>query len=289
MSWGGFNKAELEWQYNPRETVPDFADHLQRFVEQSAKVYADLDHIADIRFGPGTKETMDVFPAAHPAGSGDAKAPVHVFFHGGYWRSQDKRDFAFVVRDLVEAGFIVVLANYDLCPDVRVAEITDQAVRCITHVYQNVEDWGGDRDNISLSGHSAGGQIVARLASHDWQCEIGDANPFVAIVPISGIFDLEPLRYTSINDDITLSPEEAAANSPLLDIAPVDLKMMLVVGGDETPEFVRQSEAYAAYCARAGGKVAVRKAWGANHFTVLEELFGKRGSLFGSLLRFIEP
>lgn len=283
MSWGGFTAAELEWQYNPRETVPEFMTHFDRFVKLSDETRAQLKPKIDVRFGDGPKETMDVFL------SPDAGAPVHIFFHGGYWRSQDKKDYAFVARDLVAAGFTVICANYDLCPDVTVADITQQAVRCVKYVYQHVGEFNGDQDRISISGHSAGGQIVARLASCDWEDILGDPNPFCAVVPISGVFDLEPVRHATMNDDIRLDEASAADNSPMLDAAPVDVKMMAIVGGNESPEFVRQSDAYAAYCRRSGLTVPVYKAWGANHFTVLEEVFLGTGSLFGNLKRFLQP
>ncbi|PKR59669.1 alpha/beta hydrolase [Thalassospira lohafexi] len=283
MSWGGFTAAELEWQYNPRETVPEFMTHFDRFVKLSDETRAQLKPKIDVRFGDGPKETMDVFLSA------DTGAPVHIFFHGGYWRSQDKKDYAFVARDLVAAGFTVICANYDLCPDVTVADITQQAVRCVKYVYQHVGEFNGDQDRISISGHSAGGQIVARLASCDWEDILGDPNPFCAVVPISGVFDLEPVRHTTMNDDIRLDEASAADNSPMLDAVPLDVKMMAIVGGNESPEFVRQSDAYAAYCRRSGLTVPVYKAWGANHFTVLEEVFLGTGSLFGHLKRFLQP
>ncbi|MDP2697694.1 alpha/beta hydrolase [Thalassospira sp.] len=282
MGWGGFTAAELEWQYNPRETVPDFMEDFQRFAQQSDVARAALNHQPDVRFGPGPRETMDIYPAATPG------APVHVFFHGGYWRSQDKKDYAFIAPGLVSAGFTVICANYDLCPDVTVADIHEQAVRCVKYVFENVADFKGDRDQISLSGHSAGGQIVARLASHDWHAELGDTRPFNTVVPVSGVFDLEPIRFTSLNDDIRLDEQMAAECSPMLDAAPVEPRMMLVVGANESPEFVRQSEAYAAYCRRAGVSVPVIKAWGANHFTVLEELYVQGGAQFGEFKRFLK-
>ncbi|WP_417804824.1 alpha/beta hydrolase [Thalassospira lucentensis] len=282
MTWGGFTEAELEWQYNARETVPDFMTYVERCVKLSEETRADLKPKNDVRYGDGPKETMDVFMAA------DAGAPVHIFFHGGYWRSQDKKDYAFVARDLVAAGFTVICPNYDLCPDVTVADITQEAVRCVQYVYDNIDDFNGDRDRISISGHSAGGQIVARLASYDWEDVLGVANPFCGVIPISGVFDLEPVRFTTINKDIKLDEASAADNSPMLDAVATDTKMMVVVGRDESPEFVRQSDAYAAYCGRSGVTVPVYKAWGANHFNVLEDVFLETGSLFAHLKRFLK-
>src|SRR5699024_2210118 len=88
MAWQDYTPEQLEWQYNPRVTVADAGAYIQRLKTLSADTLAVLTRHADIRYGPGPKETFDLYPAA-TAGP----TPVHVFFHGGYWRAQDKTDF----------------------------------------------------------------------------------------------------------------------------------------------------------------------------------------------------
>ena len=275
--WGGFTAEELEWQYNPRLTMADFAGDFAAIQALSAPVRESLTHQADIRFGDGPKETFDLYPAG-------PDAPVHVFFHGGYWRATDKQDYAFIARDLVARGISVILANYDLCPDVTVAEINRQCRRCIDFIRAHGADLGVDITRLSISGHSAGGQMVARLAAADW----GGEMPFRAVVPVSGVFDVTPLCGTTINEALGHDQDAAEAVSPILEPpVPAELPVMLVVGGEESPEFKRQSAAYAAHLEAGHGKLPVHLATGANHMTVLPALYSEGGELFEAFTRFI--
>src|SRR5690625_5086597 len=151
MSWRDYDAEQLEWQYNPRVTVPGFQIYLDRVAKLSDETRAKLGEPQEIRYGPGPLATFDLFRTPEPA------APVHVFFHGGYWRSQDKRDYAFVARDLVPRGINVVVANYDLCPAVTVAEINRKCVECNECLLAHGEALNLDTTRITVSSHSAGG------------------------------------------------------------------------------------------------------------------------------------
>ncbi|MGD8709808.1 MAG: alpha/beta hydrolase [Ectothiorhodospiraceae bacterium] len=280
MSWKLYTPEQLETQYNPRATVTDFARYFERFVSLSEDTRRELHHDLDIRYGDGPKETLDVFPAADP------DAPIHLFFHGGYWRSQDKKDYAFVARNLVPAGVTVVVANYDLCPEVRVSDIVRQAIDCTRYVALNGRELGGDPARLTISGHSAGGQLVAKLVGFDWE-SIGMSNPIRSAVSVSGVFELEPLLHTSINAEVHMDGPEARANSPLLEPAPDPTSIWLLVGGDEPSEFHRQSDDYGAMCREAGSTVRIDHIDGANHFSVLSDLYVDRPELMTRLREWI--
>jgi arylformamidase len=261
MTWRELEPARLEREYNPRAYVGDPEPFFREFARASEQTRAELRHRLDIRYGPGPLETLDVFPAA------SASAPVHLFFHGGYWRSQDKRDYAFVARRLVPAGVTVVIANYDLCPAVTVAQIEAQALRCVDFVREHAAELGGDGGRLSVSGHSAGGQLAARVLA-----EAADA--VTGFTLISGVFDLEPLPGTSINEALSLTAAEATARSPQYwPLPPAARAVRLVVGGAESAEFRRQTFDYAGRLREAGWRPRVEEIPGANHFTVLGAVF----------------
>jgi hypothetical protein len=87
---------------------------------------------------------------------------------------------------------------------------------------------------------------------------------------ISGIFDLEPMRLSYINDKLRLDEEEARRNSPGI----IEKRLFIAYGADELPELRRQSEDYARLLKQ--NAVAVPRC---NHFTVLEELASPHGAL----------
>jgi arylformamidase len=153
MSWRDLGADELEYQFNPRRTVPDFEAHQNANAQLSVEVRARLEGHLDLAYGETALQKVDLFPA-RPRGKGPA--PVHVFFHGGYWRAQDKANFAFVAEHLVERGICAVIANYDLCPAVTLDGVVAAARRAIAWTYRHAALYGADPERLTLSGSSAG-------------------------------------------------------------------------------------------------------------------------------------
>src|SRR3954447_20748114 len=128
---------EIERELNPRLAAADFAGCAKRAAQLSAGARPRLRADYDVRYDGGPLGTLDVFPADQP------DAPVHVFFHGGFWRGRDKADYSYVAAALVPAGITTVVMNYDLCPQVKVAEIVSQAGRGMRWVQANAASFGG--------------------------------------------------------------------------------------------------------------------------------------------------
>jgi acetyl esterase/lipase len=122
----------------------------------------------DVRYAPGAggRHTLDVFS---PAGGG-GKRPVVLFIHGGTWMYGDKDFFGLyrgVGRYLARHGVVAVLANYRLTPRVRHPEHVRDVARAFAWTYKNVARFGGDPHSIFLCGHSAGGHLIALLATDE--------------------------------------------------------------------------------------------------------------------------
>ncbi len=262
--WRRMDPERLEWEYNPRLTVGDPAPYFRAFQERSEQVRQTLTCHPDIRYGDGVHATMDVYPA--PA----AGAPVHLFLHGGYWRSQDKRDYAFIAGNLVPAGITTVVANYDLCPATSIAAIETQVVACVDYLRRNARRWQADPSRLSVSGHSAGGQLAVRLLLQRGEYLQG-------VTAISGLFDLEPVVHTSINQDLRLDVDEARRRSPMhWPLRASRVPLHLVVGADESAEFRRQSAAFADRASADGLRCSLDVIPETNHFTVLAAWYGRR-------------
>lgn len=260
MTWRALDSDALERQYNPRVSVPDPETYFAENARLSAVTRAELECLSDVPYGRGALQRMDVFPASDPG------SPVHLFFHGGYWRAQDKADYAFVARHLVPAGVTVVVANYDLCPAVTIADIELQALECLAFLTVEAERFNADPALISVSGHSAGGQLAARLLSDG-------RVPLVGALLISGVYDLEPLPGTTINAALGLDAASARRRSPLYWPAWSTTPTWLVVGDGESAEFKRQTDDFAAHLRAAGAAPRVDCVTGVNHFSVVQALF----------------
>ncbi len=268
----GYDAEALYAQYNNRGMVPDFADYAADFAQRSEAVRAsDTKMVLDVAYGEREAQQIDLFlPSA-----ADAKGPpLHIFIHGGYWQWNDRKPYAFVAEQLVPAGAAVATVGYPLCPTIGFAELCDSVRTAVAHLWRNADDYGYNRDRIHVSGHSAGGHLTALMAATDWPA-FGDDLPADLIksaIPISGVFDLEPIRHTPIGDPLGLMEATAHALSPLFLPAPGKGPMTITVGGEESDEFHRQADTYRDHLRGEGVNADVLDIPGKHHFSVVAEL-----------------
>ena len=226
---------EVERGYNNRAAVPEHPYWFEQFAIRSQAAVAALRPMQDVRYGPGPKETLDLFVPGAPARG------TLMFIHGGYWRALDKSEHAFVAPAFVAAGYAVANVNYDLCPDVTIAVIVDQARRAVEWIAREGAKHGAPAP-LAIAGHSAGGHLAAMMYVTDWRARGFTAAPFAGAVSLSGVHDLTPLVLYSLNTDFRLDDAEARRLSPVYAEPQTAAPLLVAVGADETSEFVRQSQ-----------------------------------------------
>jgi len=262
-----YDQKALDAEYNNRVKVTNALDWLARAGAESARARAELPLAFDVAYGAHHAERLDVFPAARPG-----PAPVHVFVHGGYWQRMDKADFSFVVRGLRPAGAVTVVVNYGLVPSIDLDELVRQCRAAVAWIHRHARRWGGDPDRITVSGHSAGGHLVAMLLATDWADFDAPADVVKGGCAISGLYDLEPIRLCYLNEALRLTPEVARRNSPV-HLAPAHpTPLILAVGGTEGAEYHRQTDDLASAWRARGLPVDVLDLAGHDHFSIVAEL-----------------
>jgi arylformamidase len=278
-------QAALDAEYDVDNLVPEFPQIVQSLLDKSAEARATLPHDADIAYGPTRDETLDVF---HAKVDGDGRPPLLVFFHGGYWRMLTAREFHFVALGLARAGISVAIPTYSLCPKVTMDEITRQARAAVAWSVRHAGELGSDARRVFVGGHSAGAQLTLMCLLTDWAGEYGlHATPIAGAIPLSGLFDLRPLPFTSVGPSLQLSADQILRNSPmLLDLPSSAPPLLASYGGAETREFRRQTNAMLERW-RAAGLVADLVAQpGRNHFTAVTDLFDPAATLTRAIARF---
>jgi len=278
-----YDRAALDLEYNNRAKVPSFPDYFSRYAAESERTRRELPGRLDLRYGPAPEETLDVFlpPDGRPR-----PAPVQVFVHGGYWMAFDKDDFSFVARAFHPAGAVVVVINYALMPAAGMEELVRQCRAAVAWIHRNIEALGGDPGRIFVSGHSAGGHLVAMLMSGDGEASGGGPGDVIkGGSGISGLYDLEPIRLCYLNDTLQLTPEVARRNSPV-HLAPGGSgPLLLLVGAIEGPEYHRQSEDLAAAWGQRGRGARVLDLAGQDHFSIVAQLGDPRSDVAGAIRR----
>ena len=221
-------RARIDAEYDVERSVPDFVHYARQYVDGSVAARRTLEARLGLRYGPTLDEYVDIFPASR------RNAPILVFLHGGYWRILSARDFSFVASGPVAAGVTVAVVNYSLCPAVTLDEIVRQTRSAIVWLWRHAREHNADPENIHVCGHSAGGQLTAMAALTEWERDYGLPRTVVKSgIPISGLFDLEPLRHSFLQDDLRLDDDLVARNSPQFLIRTVPAPLLVTCGGDE--------------------------------------------------------
>ncbi len=274
--------AALEAEYNVRAAIPGHAAFFEDWILRSAQTRARLAGRLDVPYGTRAEEVMDVFCPARAK-----EAPIHVFIHGGYWQGRDKSEFSFVAESLVARGAVVVVPNYALCPAVSLDEIVREMRQLISWLWMNGRGLGGDPERIHVSGHSAGGHLTAMLMATDWP-EFDPELPETVVhsgLSISGIFDLEPLRHTSINEAVGMDADCAERNSPLHMTPTAPGPFAIAAGEKESRAFHDQSNAMAKRWRARGMTVRRFDLKDCHHLRAVETLADPDTPLFAEAVR----
>jgi arylformamidase len=257
--------------YNNAAAVADSGARLARWAEHSAAVRS-ADHARlDLAYGPRPRNRLDYFP------SGKFAAPLFVFIHGGYWQRNDKESFAFVSEGPRARGINVAVIGYTLAPDARLSSIVEEIWQALDFLSGRAGEMGFDSDAVFVGGWSAGGHLAAAME-----------HPAVrGGLAISGIFDLEPIALSYLNEKLQLDTAEIETLSPTRKLPRKWLPLRLCVGENELPELQRQSAAYAEAAKTRGLPVSLTVLPGHNHFSILDELKVCDGVLVDELVRLL--
>ena len=268
----GMDRAALDAAYNNRAAVADSDRWLEQWCRRSDAVRAMPGVRLDVAYGPKERTRLDYVSA------GARGAPLFVFIHGGYWQRNSKDMFAFVAEGPRMHGIDVAIVGYTLAPDARLSEIVGEIAQALSFLESNAATFGFDRGAMFVGGWSAGGHLAAMACGH----------PGVrGALAISGIFDLEPIALTYLNDRLRLDADEIATLSPARLLRPDMAPLALAVGGDELTELKRQSTSFKEVADTLGVPMTLRVLSGHHHFSILDELARADGALTHELLRLV--
>ena len=277
------DKTDYDLLYNPRRTVADFAQIVERWLRQSERARASLEGYLDVPYGPDETENMDIFRARGPSQG------LLMFIHGGYWRAFDKKDFTFIAPALVNAGVTVAIPNYALCPRVEVKDIVMQMVQACAWLYRNGSNFGAPANRIYLCGHSAGGHLAAMMLACLWPAYSPDLPKKVvqAALSISGVYDLRDIvRVPTVNCDVGLTDASALQVSPLFLPPATDAPLYTSVGEMENEGFHIQDTLIAQKW-KLVHKASIPTPR-EDHFTELDQLTDPNSRLFKAIGRMME-
>ena len=263
-----YDQRALDDAYDQKIWAPNMEEVLSSYATESAR----WRHLSGppMRFAYGTSpmESLDVYcSAVH-------RAPVLILVHGGAWRRGTAADYAFPAEMIVAAGIHYVALDFAAAPDVGgdLRVLANQVQRAIAWVHANAGSFDGDSDRLYLAGHSSGAHLAAVALTADWTQLGVPADILKGGILVSGIYDLNPVRLSARSSYIAFDDDMVKLLSPCLHIDQLFAPLTIACGTRESPEFIRQAEAFAAAVTATGRPVEKLVVEGCNHFEIIKTL-----------------
>jgi acetyl esterase/lipase len=256
----------VDWDdaYANMPHIPGGADYPPRWAEMAKafreRLLRDERARLGLAYGPRARNRLDLFlPSGAPRG-------LLVFVHGGYWMRFDPSFWSHLAAGPLARGFAVAMPGYTLCPDIAIGGIVEEIAGAVSAAAGEVEG------PLVLSGHSAGGHLVTRLACRASPLADAPRRRLRRVVSISGLHDLRPLLRTEMNSTLRLSPQSAGAESPALAEPLEGLELICWVGAAERAEFLRQNALLANVWTGLGAETLAIEEPDRHHFDVIDGL-----------------
>ncbi len=222
----------------------------------------------NLEYGPRPRNRIDYFSA-------EPHAPVLVFIHGGFWQMRSKEDFAFIAGSFFSSAVSVAMVGYPLGPDASMDEIVADAHAAIRYLATQLPELGGDPERVVVSGWSSGGHLATMVL---------DEPALRGGVSISGLYELEPLLKSYVNDKLHMDLAMAQRNSPILLLPKSSKQLDLFAGSAELSEMRRQTADYASARRAAGLPTQYAEIPDANHYTVLHSMMKSDGTIHQAIM-----
>jgi arylformamidase len=260
-----YTQSDLDYQYNNRLQVPGYATHFEQWEQWSRKTESQYTLIKDIAYGAHVRERLDIYPSFQP------NSKTLIFIHGGYWKSMVKESFHFVANGFQPYNITTVFIEYPLMPEASMDQLVQSCNKAIHWVQQNISLYNGNAAQLYVAGHSAGGHLAAMLMVDDTANQPAKSNAIKAVCTLSGLFNLQPVRCSYLNNSLQLDEATALRNSPVNLKPYLACPLLIAVGGEESNEFKEQSaQLYDSWKNQVPIQLIEMDAL--NHFSIVEAL-----------------
>jgi acetyl esterase/lipase len=240
-----------------------------------------------VAYGEHPRQRLDTYTPREAA----EPRPVVVFFYGGGWDSGSRGSYLFVAEALASRGFVVVVPDYRVYPEVVFPAFLDDSAAAVAWTVRNAHAIGGDPSRVFLMGHSAGAHIAAMLSLDPQYLARSGLTPAAisGFIGLAGPYDFLPLKEERLK--IIFAPPEAIARTqPINFVRPGAPRAFLAAPGTDDRVNPGNTVRLSAKLRAAGVPVTEQSYAGLNHYTIVAALsVALRGSypLLDDIERFV--
>jgi arylformamidase len=268
LVWRDLDQQELDDAYDQDIYAFNHKNISERRAANSEYVRSIIGAAERVTYGPTEIEKLDIYRAKRP------NAPVNIFLHGGAWRGGRSSASTYLAEPFIKAGAHFVIVDF-----IDVVEaggslfpMVDQVRRAVAWAYRNAASFGGDPNQLYLTGHSSGGHLGGCVVTNDWAKEGLPLDILKGALLGSGMYDLKPVRLSQRGNYVKFTDEMEEALSAQRHLDRLHTPLILTHGTLETPEFQRQTRDFAAAVKAAGKPAQLLVGKGYNHYETQETL-----------------
>lgn len=243
----------------------------------------------DIAYGDNPRQKLDIYVPT--AADSKNPAPVIVFFYGGSWQYGSKDEYLFVGQALASKGFVTVIADYRLYPEVYFPLFVHDGASAFAWVRNHIASYGGNRNALFLCGHSAGAFIAVMLTVNPtYLAAAGMASDTVrGTIGIAGPYDFLPLQDDKLK--ALFSKAKPEDTQPVNFVDGKRAPLFLATGNEDDTVLPRNTERLSAQLDRFQSPHETRIYKGVAHIGIILSLadgFRGKSSLLEDMAAFIQ-
>lgn len=226
----------------------------------------------------------------------DKPAEVIVFIHGGSWASGNKNIYKFLGRNMAKKGKVAVIVNYRLAEDADYKGMIADCENALRWTYTYIGDFGGDKNKITVSGHSAGAHLAASAAIKNPKDTV-TGTPIIKKCVLIDPFGLDIYSYLNHYHDksskifmktFTTQSAEWKAGSPMYNLQYPTIPYQIFYGSRTFPAIQSDSKKFYELLHSHGSPATIETIKGKKHIGMILQMYWSRNILYKRILPFME-
>jgi len=267
LDWRKLSLSERDKEYSPSSAIGgDYTPFIQKYITES-KLARSIVNSTKHQYGNKESQIIEI---AHTLNKKTNKNldPLLVFFHGGYWQELSAKESFFPAINTIKNNIGFAAVEYTLAPNASIDEIVDECKEAVNWLFLNSKMLGFDKNKIILAGSSAGAHLAAMCSIHNQE----NKNSLLGSILVSGIYEIEPLIGTSIDEALYLKKDQAIRNSPMFKDLEKFPPTVVAWAENETEQFKKQSKIFVNKLIDKEVPVRSLEIENKNHFDVILDL-----------------
>lgn len=223
----------------------------------------------NLEFGPDPRQRLDIYSPQTQL----RELPVVLFIYGGSWNNGSCSDYGFIGHALASNGFVTVIADYRLVPQVKFPAFIDDAALATAWIKSHIAAYGGNPKSVFVMGHSSGAYNAAMVALDlKYARRAGIAGqPFRGLIGLAGPYDFFPFEVKETQEAFGRWPKPNETQ-PILVANKYVLPALLLAGANDQTVLPRNTRRLSATLRRLGAEVDERIYEGIRHAAILTSI-----------------